>query len=189
MGLRQTGELELLEKLKNKDESAFSELYSLYMRRIYAYALSILKSPMLAEDVTQDTFVKLWESAAFIQTDRTLLPYLFTIVRNKSLNVIRLASRESWITEEIATYAIDHSENPEQYAQRKQTDEYLTQAIDQLPPQRRMIYELCRNHGYTYKEAAKKLGIKDTTVNSQMVKALKSIRQYIVRKGALLFFF
>lgn len=186
MGVATDREIELLENLKLQDPRAFSQLYTLYVKKIYAYTLGILKSPALAEDVTQDTFVKLWEHAPAVQTDRSIQPFLFTIARNLSLNVIKQASRQTWISDEIFTHAIYQQEDGLQYTERKQTGEFIDQAIDQLPPQRRLIYDLCRNYGYSYKEAAEKLGIKDSTVNSQMVKAIRTIKDFMIRNGALL---
>lgn len=180
-------EIELLIRLTLKDSEAFSRLYNVYVKKIYAYALGILKSPDLAEDVTQDTFVKLWEHAATIQTDRSLQAFLFTIARNLSLNVIKRASRETWISDELFAHAVYQSEDGLQYTERKQTGEFISLAVNQLPPKRKAIYELCREDGYSYKQAAEKLGIKDSTVNSQMVKALKAIKDFMVRNGALLF--
>ncbi|WP_235005365.1 RNA polymerase sigma factor [Pedobacter nyackensis] len=171
-----------------QDAEAFAQLYNLYVKKIYAYTLGILKSPALAEDVTQDTFVKLWEHASSIQTDRPFQPFLFTIARNLSLNIIKRASRETWISDEIFGQAVHQSENGLQYTERKQTSEFMGLAVDQLPPKRKAIYDLCRNYGYSYKQVAKKLGIKDSTVNSQMVKAIKTIKEYMIRNGALLLF-
>lgn len=188
MQVSHTTELELLEKLKVQNEAAFSELYTLYVKKIYVYVLGIVKSPMLAEDIVQETFVKLWESATLVQTDRSLQAFLFTIARNRALNMIKRASRESWVTEEIIEHAVHQSENGLQYTERKQTNEYINKAIAQLPPQRRLIYDLCRNYGYSYKQAAEKLGIKDSTVNSQMVKAIKSIKEFMIRNGVFLLF-
>jgi len=182
----QGGEKLLLEKLITHDQSAFSELYTLYIRKIYAYALGIVKSPDLAEDVAQETFVKLWELAPSIESERQLGPYLFTIARNHALNILKRASRESSISEEIFSNAIHQSENGLQYTQRKQTGQLIRMAISQLPPKRRQIYEMCRDEGYSYKEAAKVLGISDNTVNSQMVKAIKAIKDFMDRHGALL---
>ncbi|MEQ7800976.1 RNA polymerase sigma-70 factor [Pedobacter sp. ASV1-7] len=179
-------EIELLEKLKLQDPKAFSQLYTLYVKKIYAYALGILKSPSLAEDVTQDTFVKLWEHALSIKSDRSIQPFLFTIVRNLSLNVIKQASKQAFISDEMFSHVESQQEDGLQYTERKQTGEIIGKAVDQLPPQRRIIYDLCRNYGYSYKQTADKLGIKDSTVNSQMVKALKTIKDFMVRNGALL---
>ena len=189
MGLGSTSEIALLEKLKLQDENAFEQLYNLYVRKIYAYALSILKSAELAEDVTQNTFVKLWEHRALIHADRSIQAYLFTIAKNQALNVIKRASREVWISDEIAENAIHQSENGLQYTEHKETRAFINQAINQLPPQRKLIYNLCHNSGYTYKQAAEKLGIKDSTVNSQMVKAIRTIKDFMVKNGALLLLF
>lgn len=179
-------ETELLEKLKLQDAEAFAQLYKLYVKKIYAYALSILKSPSLAEDITQETFIKLWEKAADVDPERSVQAYLFTIARNQSLNMIKRASRETAISEEIITHAVALSENGLGYTERRQTGEFINMAVSQLPPKRRVIYDLCHNHGYSYKQTAEKLGIKHTTVNSQMVKAIKNIKEYMVRHGALL---
>ncbi|SHH02733.1 RNA polymerase sigma-70 factor, ECF subfamily [Pedobacter caeni] len=178
-------EIELLERLKGQDAGAFSEVYKMYVRKIYAYTLGILKSPALAEDVTQDTFVKLWEQSASIHTDRSVQAFLYAIARNQSLNMIRRAARETWISDDISAYIHHNGESGLQYTERKQTNEFILMAIDQLPPKRRQIYELCRNSGYSYKQVAEQLGIKESTVNSQMVKAVKSIREYMIRNGAL----
>ncbi len=179
-------ELELLKKLRGHDADAFSIIYKSYVKKIYAYILSIVKSQALAEDITHDVFVKLWENAQDIHIDKPVQAYLYTLARNHSLNIIRRASRETWISDEIISNAKTRTEDGLQFTQRKETGRYIKSAIDLLPPQRRMIYELCRNQGYSYKEAAEQLGIKDSTVNSQMVKALKTIKNFMLRNGALL---
>lgn len=182
-------ERDLVLELREGSRSAFLSLYNMHVKKIYAYALNIIKSPNLAQDITQDVFVKLWETAAQLKPEHPLQAYLFTITRNLSLNLIRSAARERWITDEIAAYAIDRSENGLAYTERRQTMELMDAAIAQLPPQRKKIYELCHQEGYSYKQAAEKLGITDGTINSQMVKALKSIRSYLMRNGALFFLF
>lgn len=186
MQLSLSRELELLEGLTKQDAQAFAQLYNAYIKKIYSYALSIVKSAMLAEDITHDTFVKLWENAKDIHTDKTIQAYLYTLTRNQCLNTIRRAARETWISDEMTSHALASSENGLEFTERKETGKFISLAIDQLPPQRRIIYDLCRNQGFSYKQVAEKLGIKDTTVNSQMVKANKTIRDFMLRNGAML---
>ena len=188
MQAKRDGEPELLEKLQAKDERAFAQLYARHADRTYAYALMILKSPDLAADVVQETFVKLWENPHLIDTTRPLHAYLFTMIRNKSLNVIRRAVKEESITEEIASHAYDHSETGLQYTERRQSEHLINEAVQYLPVKRKEIYELCHQDGYSYKQAAEKLGLSYSTVNSQMVKALKTIKSFLVKNGALLLF-
>jgi len=182
-------EQDLVLELREGSRSAFLSLYNLHVKKIYAYSLNIIKSPNLAQDITQDVFIKLWETAAQLKPEHSLQAYLFTITRNLSLNVLRGAANEHWITDEIAAYAIDKSEDGMAYTERRQTAALMRAAILQLPPQRRKIYEMCHQDGYSYKQAAEKLGITDGTINSQMVKALRFIKGYLIRNGALFFMF
>lgn len=178
-------EEELLLKLKTGSEEAFSFIYQLHVNHIYSFSLKILKSPVLAEDLTQEVFVRLWENSAHLDPKLSLQGYLFTIARNLSLNVIRKAARETIITDEIARHAFDKCEDGLAYSEHMQTKAFISRAIELLPSQRRKIYELCHGQGYSYKQAAEELGLKDATINSQMVKAIRSIRQYLIRNGAL----
>ncbi|QDW23919.1 RNA polymerase sigma factor [Pedobacter sp. KBS0701] len=189
MNVVKDSEAELVLKLKNGSQTAFSLLYELHVKRIYTFALKILKSPALAEDIVQEVFVKLWETAPKLEPNLPLQSYLFTIARNLSLNVIRKAAKETIITEEIARYALDQGDDGLAFAQYRQTKEFVSRAVQLLPPQRRKIYELCHGSGYSYKQAAEELGLKDATINSQMVKAIRSIKRYLVRHGALLSLF
>jgi RNA polymerase sigma-70 factor (ECF subfamily) len=177
---------ELIVRLKAKDQSAFAMLYELHVDRTYAYVLSILKSTALADDVVQDVFVKLWTASALLDESKPLLPYLLTIARNQSLNVLRKAAKQQSLTDTIAQAALDSSENSEQFVERKQTAALLELAIEQLPDKRRAIYDMCHQNGYSYKQTADKLGIKYSTVNTQMVRALKHIKDYLLKNGALL---
>lgn len=179
----------LLSGLKLGEETAFSKIYALHVKSIYAFVLKILKSPSISEDVVQEVFIKLWENADRIDISTSIKPYLFTIARNLSLNIIRNAGREQWISDEIAAHAFDSAEDGLAFTQHRQTRQFLDRAIAQLPPKRREIYELCHGDGYTYKQAAQKLGIKDSTINSQMVKAIRSIKAYLIKNGALLLLF
>jgi len=180
-------ETDLLEKLKAKDEIAFAKLYAFHVDRTYAYALMILKSPDLAADVVQETFVKLWENPHLIDSTRPLQAYLLAMIRNKSLNVIRRAAKEESITEEIASHVFDHSETGLQYTERRQSEQLIYEAVQDLPVKRKEIYELCHQEGYSYKQAAEKLGLSYSTVNSQMVKAIKTIKSFLIKNGALFF--
>lgn len=179
-------EKEWLVALRNGSEPAFAALYNSHVKTVYAFALGILKSPALAEDTVQEVFIRLWENAGKLNPDLPIRAYLFTLTRNHALNVIRRAGRESRITDEIALSAFDTHEDALAFVQRRQTQAFLGEAIAGLPAQRKKIYELCRIDGYSYKQAAEKLDIKDSTVNSQMVKAIRSIKQYLLKNGALL---
>lgn len=186
MRVVETKEEELLVALKQGSAQAFSVIYKLHVKKIYAFTLNILKSPTITEDVVQEVFIKLWENAARLDANSSLSSYLFTIARNLSLNVIRKASKQQWIVDEIALHVYDTSEDGLAFTQRRQTQGILEHAISTLPSQRKRIYELCHGEGYSYKKAAEELGVSDSTINSQMVKAIRTIKTYLLKNGALL---
>lgn len=180
---------ELITRLKAKDQSAFAVLYESHVNQVYAYVLSTLKSTPLTDDVVQEVFIKLWTAADLLDPAKPLKPYLFAIARNKSLNALRRVAKEQGLTEEITQSAIDLSQNTEALVAEKQTAAIIQLAVSQMPEKRRIIYDLCHQEGHSYQQTANKLGIKYSTVNTQMVRALKHIKAYLAKSGALLFSF
>lgn len=179
----------LIARLKNGDQSAFAVLYEVHVEQVYAYVFSILKIRSLTDDVVQDVFLKIWSASALLDENRPLKPYLFAVARNKALNALRKLAREQQLTDSIAETAMDLSENGETGLLRKETAAIIKLAIAEMPEKRRMIYDLCHQEGHSYKQTADKLGIKYSTVNTQMVRALKHIKDYLAKSGALLFSF
>lgn len=182
-------ERELILRLQQGDPKAFTELYEIYVKRLYAFSLHIVKSPELAEDAVHDVFVKIWENRNKIDPDRSFQSYLFTVTRNHLLNIIKRSQLELSFREKIMTHAEPFQNITEEGYQFKESNNNLRQAITHLPDRRKLIFELCHNEGLTYKQVAEKLGISDSTVNSQMVKALKSIKDFLLLKGTVLLVF
>ena len=85
----------LLSGLKLGEETAFSKIYALHVRSIYAFVLKILKSPSISEDVVQEVFIKLWENAPKIDAGTSIKPYLFTIARNLHLTSSAMPAENS----------------------------------------------------------------------------------------------
>lgn len=171
--------------LKDGDDTAFDKLYHKYVQRLYAFVLKTAKSSNLAEDVVHDTFVKVWEKRAELDPQQSFQSYLFTIARNRLLNLIKRSARETSILEEMFEFA-NRDLWVEDYADDQQRSILLSQAIDNLPKRRKAIFNLCQKQGLTYQEAANYLDISYSTVNSQMVKALKAIREYVQEKESMI---
>lgn len=169
----------LIIALRNGDETAFDKLYHAYVRRLYAFVQKTAKSPSLAEDVVHDTFVTVWEKRAELDPRHSFQSFLFTIARNRLLNLIKRSEHEASILEELFEYA---NRDVWKGAEEDDTSEItalLNKAIEQLPERRKAIFNLSQKQGLTYREVATHLNISYSTVNSQMVKALRSIREYL----------
>ncbi|WP_236980807.1 RNA polymerase sigma factor [Membranihabitans maritimus] len=154
-------------------------LYEAYEQRIYAFALSFVKVPHIAEDIVQDVFVKVCEMDIDYSNEKKLQSFLFTITRNHTLNKLRRTVKEKEILSEIKAQAIQSNNDVWENVKGMEVQGHLARAIDTLPPRRREIYQLCKVKGLSYHQTAEYLGVSYQTVNSQMVKAIKSIREYM----------
>ena len=175
----------LLIDLREGDENSFTQLYYLYEGNLYRYVLSIVKSPSLADDVLQEVFIKIWEQRNLLDPEKSFLTFLFTVARNHVLNLLKRASLDENLRSEIFLHAEKESISVESSIDLSETETIIQQAIDKLPSQQKKIFELCKMQGLTYEETAGQLGITPGTVNVQMVKSLKTVKEYLIKHDVL----
>jgi len=172
---------EILTKISKGDHHAFKVLYDHYYNSIYAYALYLLKQDILAEELVQEAFLKLWLQGE--KTSHILNPesFLVTIIRNQSLNQLRKMKLEtSTSRNQASTWEESHNET-EESIMLNDARAILNKGIAGLPKQQRLVYELCYQQGLKYEEAAKELGLSKDTVHSYMKLALKHLREFIAQ--------
>lgn len=172
----------LVIRLKRGDPDAFRELYHKYIQKLYSFTLRTAKSPALAEDVVHDVFVKVWEKREQIDPEQSFHAYLFTMARNHLINFIKRRAHEKGIIDQMIKSAmpVQHTNTNEQVLYNE-SNRLFHEAIEQLPPKRKEVFRLCHLEGLTYEEAGDQLGITKSTVNTQMVKARKSIQEYLTK--------
>jgi RNA polymerase sigma-70 factor (family 1) len=170
----------LLEGLQSGDEDAFAEIYRLYSARLFYNIQKLVKSRGTAEEILQDIFVSLWEKGPSLQIHTSLRAYLFRIAENRVCDFFRHAQRDQalyTLLKSITTEAYSHIEET---LLAKENKALLLQAIDTLPPQRKLIFKRCKMEGKSYQEVSQELGISTSTVNDHIVKATRSLRDFIV---------
>ncbi len=165
--------------LSESNRVAFRQLYLANYRTVFSYALKFIKSIPLAEDVTQDVFLKIWENRETLPEIRHLKSYLLTISKNISLNLLARASRDIKLREQIVCAIEQSQQDIEQSQQQEEYERLLLEAIEMLPPQRKLLFRLCKIEGKSYAEAASQLGITAGTVNDHIVKGTRSIVAYL----------
>lgn len=174
---------DLARRLRMSDQQAFSELYEIYHGKLFRFTLSYLHSVTEAEDVVHDLFVKLWKKRKLIQPDQNFDSYLFTLSKNHILNLIRNKRVRRECRDEIrSSDVIPHNPTLQRISEAEYQHLY-DQVLAQLPKRRKEVYLLSRQEGLTYKEIAAKLDISENTVEVHMVRALKCIRQSLLKKG------
>lgn len=171
-------ESRLIAQIAQGDEQAFLSIYDRYASRVYGLTLHILGDPMLAEEATQDTFLKLWSRARQYLTERgPFLPWLLTIARHVALDRLRLEARRPTISdandpENTWQTLPDHETTSEENRWRSL---YFT--LQTLPPEQRKIIELAYYQGMSQSEIAEMLGLPLGTVKTRLRAAMEKLRR------------
>lgn len=174
----------LVDLLKEHDQAAFAELYDRYHQRIYGYALTLVKMPHLAEDIVHEVFLKIWEVRERLQLQHSFDAYLFRVCHNKAVDMLRKVSADREMLKELLDQYVHQTGSigrPTGELQR--IDNLIEEALQSLPPRRRMVYQLCKQQGNTYREAGLKLGISPHTVKEHLVNALDGLRHFLNKKN------
>lgn len=170
----------LVKELSYGNEKAFHKLFDAYRKDVFFYSLSLLKCETYADEIVQEVFIKVWLRRNSLDSSLSFKSYLMTITKSTTLNFLKKAANDEKLREAIF-YRSQKSYNPIYDQIRDKELEVIKQnAIDLLPPKRRLIYEMARNEGMSYDDISQELGISKNTVKSQMRKALETIRNFLI---------
>jgi len=164
-------------RLRKNDISAFNTLYWRYHTAIYANALRLLKDPVIAEDIVQDVFITLWEKRLLIDPNQDIAGWLFVVCHHKSVDQLKRKLRQS-IAEKVLQPVIEDPHAFEIDIEEEQI-RAIERAVDQLSPQKRKVFELCKVQHRTYEKAAEELHISKYTVKEYLAEAIVSIKKHI----------
>jgi RNA polymerase sigma-70 factor (ECF subfamily) len=166
----------LLQKIQAGDEGAYDSAFRAWYPVLVRVATALLHDPDAAEEVAQDVMVELWRRRHLLDANVTLGAYLLRSVRNRSLNHLRhLKVRKRSESDVEALY--DAPIATDQPIVATELAEAARHAVAGLPPRCREIFELSRVHGLRYAQIAEALDISPKTVEAQMGKALKILRE------------
>lgn len=174
-------EKELIKKLINSDEEAFCELYALYKNRLMYFAMKFLKSKEFAEDVFQDAFASVWQNRRFLNPESPFSAYIYTIVRNRILNLLSTFENEKKLKESILSSAIEIDNETSQSILDADLSAIIEKAIENLTPQQSKVFEMSRKRFMSHKEIAAELGISVYTVQQHISTSLRLIRTYLTK--------
>lgn len=162
------------EKLSTDPDLAIEWLFRSYFPYLCSTIYQFIPSGPIAEDLAQDVFFDLWRRRDEIKISGSLKAYLRKAAINKALNKIRDLKKQPTTDLPVA-----HSPITLQPLELQELSQQIDWAIDQLPERRRLVFLLSRYEDLSYKEIALKLDISEKTVENQIVKALKQLRQYL----------
>jgi RNA polymerase sigma-70 factor (ECF subfamily) len=166
---------ELLQRLRNGGEDAFDAIFRTHYAPLVGLAESLVRERAIAEEVVQEVMLEMWRRRETLHVQESLRAYLFRATRNRALNHLRherVERRgEPFARGETATPALGHHRLVED-----EIDAALRDAVQALPERCRQVFELSRAQGLRYAEIATTLGISVKTVEAQMGKALRILR-------------
>lgn len=172
-------EKELLLLASQGSEPAFTLLFNRYKHKLYSYLLPLTISPQIAEDIIQDTFLKLWKDRAGLEAIDHLGAYLFTMTRNLAINALKRIARETAILATLQPQQNNLVATAPDNLSLKEVEQLLHQTIQSLPPQQKLIYTLSREQGLKHEDIAHQLRLSSSTVRNHIVQALRTIRKKI----------
>ncbi len=180
----------LLRQIKANDSDAINSIFLAYSKRLYNFAFAYLKTDVDSKDVVQDVFISLWNNRNNLREDTNLEAYLFTVTRNSVISVFRKKiSEKEYLKYLRENVILQQSENDEQY-DYDQLSGRIKELIDQLPPQRKLIFKLSKENGLSNKAIADELNISVKTVEDHMTKARRFLKSQLTEFGivAVLFY-
>jgi RNA polymerase sigma-70 factor (ECF subfamily) len=162
------------------DKHAFDELFRKYYAQLVRFAMGYLHDGQQAEETVQDVFVRLWENAPSISIETSVLAYLYTSVRNQSLNTLKHEAIKKKYEQEQAAAAIENPGDSGEKINLPYFRRLLAKAVGELPEKCREIFEMAKFEGLTYDEIAEYLQVSEKTVENQMGIALKKLRDAMI---------
>jgi len=179
----------LVRRLISGDQTAFELLFKYYYPGLVVFASNIVLNRDEAEEIVQDFFVRLWENRSAVKSGNAFKSYVFTSVKNRSINFLKNASVKQHVVDELKKQMQSEMRfNPDIYV-NSEIQQKLKEAFEKLPQRTAEIFTLSRFKGYTNSEIAENLGLSKRTVETQVSNALKILRKELKSYSTLLLFF
>ena len=195
-GCKMKDEASLIKRIKSGDTEAFSDLVHIYEKRAFNFAYRMLKDAHMAEDATQEAFLKAYLKINTFMGNSAFQTWFYTILNNVCLDILRKKSRrpeplsieqKTTDDEEFTLQIEDKSAGPHEALQKKDTNILLEKAIEKLTDEHRAVIILRDIEGREYEEIAKILNISLGTVKSRISRARLSLKKILEKEKELFF--
>lgn len=169
-------EQQILRRIKKGDIGSFENLFHRFYSGLCGYAESLVRKGEIAEEVVQDVFYNIWKNRKTLQINKSWQSYLYRSVYNNSMMYLRKTNRLHSLEDDNRPDPIVDTADPAQLMQLNEVSELLSRTLEELPERTREIFRLNREEGLKYREIAERLSISVKTVEANMGKALKALR-------------
>ncbi|MEO8582982.1 MAG: RNA polymerase sigma-70 factor [Flavitalea sp.] len=164
------------ETIISTQEHAFGHLFTTHFKKLHAYAFTIVKEEMTAEEMVQNVFYKIWEKQGRVDIQTSVTAYLYRSVYHESLNYLKHQKVRSAYQSHVIRTSKTETDNAASKLNVSELQKKIDLALSELPEQCRTIFQMSRFEELKYQEIADKLGLSIKTIENQMGKALKILR-------------
>jgi RNA polymerase sigma-70 factor, ECF subfamily len=180
-----TPDAELIQRVLDGDGGAYRPIVERYQSRLYGMVLGMLRDPEEARDIVQNAFIKAYQSLSSFRIESSFYTWLYRIAMNLAIDACRKSKRRrtTGFDEAVASRDEDggilemhHVDSPQKALQRKQLQDKIFRALDELSEDQREVILLREVEGLSYKEIADTMGIPEGTVMSRLFYARKRMQ-------------
>ncbi len=190
--LPQYDEKVLLQQIAEGSKKAFETIYNQHYISVFYFTKRFVPDIQAAEDITTETFMKLWEKLKNFESLQAIKSFLYISTKNACLNLLRSEQRQSMHQKQLSYLLTEEMEDA--MAQHKVTAriyQYIYDEIEKLPPQLKVVFKMAYLDGLSNEKIARELSINNQSVRNHKSRALKSLRMTMLNKdileGTLLF--
>ncbi len=169
-------EKDIVRNIRNGDPYAFRTLFKRYYLPLVQYARRYIRDRQTAEDIVSDVYLKIWEKRNELNIHDSIKAYMYKMTRNYSLNYLKRNKLESTETWQLKLSA-QHVTFADEQLHLDEMEKHIEKAINALPDRTREVFTMHRYDNLKYSEIAEVLNIKEGTVETHMVRALKFLRK------------
>ncbi len=188
--MSQISEKEIIERVLGGDANAFEELVLRYEGTVYNLALRMVSNREDAADMTQETFIKAYNSLSSFRGDSKFSVWLYRICSNVCLDFLRSKSRRPQTSltsldddDDVQLDIPDHAAGPEEQLMKKLSMQSVSEGLERLPDKQRQILAMREIGGMSYAEIGAALSLEEGTVKSRIFRARKKLCTFLIESG------
>lgn len=165
-----------LRKLRGGDKVAFESIYTKYYGALYLHAYYKLRDREIAKDIVHDMFAGIWQRKETLEITTGLANYLYTGIRNRVIDYLAKEKSKAKYLESLSVFPERDAEATDHLLREKMLKEQIENAVDQLSPRLKEVFELSRIQHLSHKEISEKLNLSEQSVRSYIKDALRVLR-------------